>query len=63
MTQRSYSSVASLLRRRGYLVKQDCGRISVWDRYDGHNIFWMALPAEIDAWLKAANKREARAWR
>jgi hypothetical protein len=60
---RSAAAVANLARRRGYLVKQNRGLISMWDRSNGRTIFIDAAPAEIDAWLRAAHEREARAWR
>jgi hypothetical protein len=62
MTQRSVAAVANLARRRGYLVKQNRGLISMWDRFGGKTIFQDATAAEVDAWLRAQHKREARAW-
>ena len=54
-------AVAKRAKRRGYGTKQYKGMVSLWDR-TGKQLLDKVSPDEVDAFLQAANKREARAW-
>lgn len=48
--------------RRGYKTRQKDGKLTLWDRDYKQVLLTDVSPDEVDAFLRDANKREARAW-